>query len=248
MTTRGVRNNNPGNIIKSSIQWTGEKNSLNESVFEVFDTPEHGIQALAENLLRYQSKHNIKTIEDCINRWAPPHENNTIAYVDEVSRQLGVTRRTELDFSDPTTLRALTNAIGRYECNRAEFDAYYTDVIIDNGIAAALGIRAQDVVVKPQEPVESTQTQPRFQMPAMLLSLLPMIFQVFAPRAEAQLQRITGQSPEVVEKFTRDLFNTAGQALGVVPPTAQVTTDAQAVQIVAKLQEAKTQNAALVQQ
>lgn len=161
MLPRGVRNNNPGNIIKSGIEWQGElKQTLGEDKFEVFDTPEHGVQALGELLLRYQrGPRQIKNIRDAIGTWAPPTENDTAAYIAKVARDLKVADDAPLDFSDPPTLRALAVAIGEMECGAAPFHEKYTDAIIDAGISAALGIRQQDVRVEPS-PAPTEEAMP----------------------------------------------------------------------------------------
>jgi len=38
----------------------------------------------------YYVKYKLKTIRTIINRWAPPNENNTKAYVENVSRLTGI--------------------------------------------------------------------------------------------------------------------------------------------------------------
>ena len=75
---RGLRNNNPGNIVLSDIPWLG-KIAGDDERFETFQTPEHGIRALSLNLLNYARKHGLETVQDIIPRWAPASENNTVA-------------------------------------------------------------------------------------------------------------------------------------------------------------------------
>jgi hypothetical protein len=78
----------------------------------------------------------------------------------------------------------------------------------------------------------------------LLAALLPTVLSLFAPRAQAQLQKITGAPPDVAEAFTKDLFGKIGQATGV----GEINTEAQAVQAVAALQQAAKTNPAVVQQ
>lgn len=85
---RGIRNNNPGNIRRSSIDWRGEV-ATGDQTFEVFDTPEQGIRALGKILRNYQRKYGLNTVRGIINRWAPPTENNTDAYVQHVAEAVG---------------------------------------------------------------------------------------------------------------------------------------------------------------
>ena len=45
---------------------------------------------MAVNLLTYQRQHGLDTVKGILNRWAPPSENDTGAYVQTVSRALGL--------------------------------------------------------------------------------------------------------------------------------------------------------------
>lgn len=111
---RGVRNNNPGNIERSARVWDGEV-AGNDPRFATFDTPEAGIRALAKNLIAYNDKHGLNTVEGIINRWAPPGENKTSSYVQAVAKELGVKPSDALNVRDPETLTRLTSAIIRHE-------------------------------------------------------------------------------------------------------------------------------------
>src|SRR4051812_38910947 len=91
--TRGIINANPGNIDrgKPPTAWLGLATPAEmtpeqkaEKRFAVFRSPEYGIRALAKLLQTYQSKHGLRTVRGIINRWAPPVENNTGAYVNAV--------------------------------------------------------------------------------------------------------------------------------------------------------------------
>lgn len=115
--TRGERNNNPGNIRLSTVKWAGEVQGPDNS-FVAFATPEDGIRALAKLLKNYQTKYGLNTIKGIINRYAPPLENNTSAYVAAVAASVGVGPDTVIDTSDPATLTALVNAVIRHENGR----------------------------------------------------------------------------------------------------------------------------------
>jgi hypothetical protein len=71
---RSLRNNNPGNIEKSAVKWQGEVEG-SDSRFVTFATPEDGLRAMQQNLLTYQDKHGLNTVEGIIGRWAPAKEN-----------------------------------------------------------------------------------------------------------------------------------------------------------------------------
>jgi len=87
--SRGIRNNNPGNI-RHGIDWDGlDKDQSKDEEFSQFSTPEYGIRAMFKILKTYNNKYNLNTIEGIINRWAPPIENDTEAYIDFVSSKVG---------------------------------------------------------------------------------------------------------------------------------------------------------------
>ncbi|MDW2743698.1 hypothetical protein [Atlantibacter subterraneus] len=132
---RGIRNNNPGNLEYSdSNPWVGQVGS--DGRFAKFETPEHGIRALGRNLISYQ-KQGIDTVNDIINRWAPPEDNNnTSSYIQAVCAQLGVEPNQPINVSDPDTLKALCSAIIQHENG----DQPYSAQQLSTGVNAALGI------------------------------------------------------------------------------------------------------------
>ena len=132
---RGIRNNNPGNIIKTSSAWAGEVQG-GDSRFKSFATPEHGIAAVGKNLQAYNSK-GINTVRGIIHKWAPPKENDTGAYVNAVAKALGVSADAKVDVKDPVVLAALTEAIIKHENGAVP----YSKEQIQAGVEAALGMR-----------------------------------------------------------------------------------------------------------
>jgi hypothetical protein len=117
--TRGLRNNNPGNIRYSadpSQQWEGLANPpFDDKGFAVFVSSEYGIRAIAHTLNTYASKYGLTTVTDIITRWAPPTENDTAAYIAAVAGALSVDPAAPLDMSDPNTIDALIGAIITHE-------------------------------------------------------------------------------------------------------------------------------------
>jgi len=133
---RGVRNNNPGNL-RDNIPWLGMVGSDNG--FAVFDTAEHGIRASAKNIKAYYTKHNINTVRGVISRWAPSSENNTSAYINDVSSKLGVAADDTLNMAKSTP--ALLSAIFHHENG----GNYFPADMITNISNAALSIKPTTV-------------------------------------------------------------------------------------------------------
>ncbi|MBQ0327189.1 structural protein [Providencia rettgeri] len=125
--TRGIRNNNPGNIdYNKANNWKGQlpHNSSIESRFCRFQSAEYGIRALIRLLQNYQRnpKINLKTISGLINRWAPNNENNTGAYINGVAKELGVSPTDIVSLDDKATAIKLAKAIIRHENGSQPYD------------------------------------------------------------------------------------------------------------------------------
>ncbi|EHM1384285.1 hypothetical protein KFS98_003772 [Salmonella enterica] len=128
---RGERNNNPGNIESNSIPWQGKTGS--DGRFATFETPEHGIRALAKDL---NTKYNrgLNNVEDIINTYAPPFENNTKAYIAAVSNQLGVAPNQPLNLSDPATVEKFSKAIITHELGYQPYSQGQIAMSVDSAL------------------------------------------------------------------------------------------------------------------
>lgn len=69
---------------------------------------EEGIKALDNQLKIYGEKHNIRTLRQAINRYAPPSENKTDNYVDFVAKRTGLDPDKEIDFSNPAVRHVIS--------------------------------------------------------------------------------------------------------------------------------------------
>lgn len=130
--TRGYRNNNPGNI-EATSPWQGMTGS--DGRFATFATPHHGYRALGKNLLTYNKKYGLDSIRGIINRWAPPNENDTGAYIRQIEKELGVGADDKLNMQDQETIYRLIRGISRHENGYLRHD----DSVMRGGAADALG-------------------------------------------------------------------------------------------------------------
>lgn len=112
LLTRGLRNNNPGNIRISGAAWLGKVSPNTDGEFEQFNEAENGIRALARVLKSYAAR-GVNTIDTIIRTYAPASENNTSAYITSVEKQTGISRYTVLQY--PRDLYALVPAIIKHE-------------------------------------------------------------------------------------------------------------------------------------
>ena len=132
--SRGIRNNNPGNIRKGKSKWQGLSDEQLDIEFCTFKTPQHGIRALAIILKNYQRKYALNCIATIIPRYAPSSENNPKAYIDSVAEKTGFGAMQHLDLSKPEVMKPLVKAVIHHENGRNP----YGDEIIDQAIKMAL--------------------------------------------------------------------------------------------------------------
>lgn len=133
MTARGIRDFNPGNMRPGLQKWLGEQTP--DGNYCVFDTPEHGIRAMAKNLIGYQTKYGLRTIRGIITRYAPPSDNNdTAAYINAVSADVGIGIDVSTDLTDPSVLSSFVMAIIQHENGSQPYPAD----VIERACAAAL--------------------------------------------------------------------------------------------------------------
>ncbi len=146
---RGVRNRNPGNLRTSKDPWQGLAPVQPDQEFFTFRSPEMGIRALATTLITYQDKHKLRTVRGIINRWAPPVENNTGAYIRAVADRMGISPDRQIDVHRYEFMRPLVEAIIHHENAGYRYPA----AVVDKGLVEA-GVKADDhvVVVKRRQP------------------------------------------------------------------------------------------------
>lgn len=158
--TRGYFNNNPGNMDRSTPPWDGEirdptdprllngapkdtpfpdkaiavrKDELLHGRFCVFGDAPHGVRAMAKNLRAYRDRLGLRTVRGFINRWAPPNENNTEAYIRRVCDTIGARPDQPVDIERRDVMRALVIAIICVECAGNPYDA----ATIEQGLTMA---------------------------------------------------------------------------------------------------------------
>lgn len=133
--TRGVRNNNPGNIEKG-IKWKGLAATQPDTRFATFVHPKWGFRAIARILLG-DWREGQNTVRSLIEEWSPPTDvfagtakpQDTGAYVAAVARHLHV--GPDQPINVPEKLPLLLDAIARHENAGYRYDP----AIIAEGIA-----------------------------------------------------------------------------------------------------------------
>lgn len=132
---RGIRNHNPGNIDYSiHNEWRGLATPPSDGRFCRFRTAFFGIRALAKTLLTYQRKHDRKTVRQIIDRWAPPHENDTGAYAASVASKINRGVDEPIDLGELKLLSSVVRAIIWHENGQQP----YTVKEVEDAVRAAL--------------------------------------------------------------------------------------------------------------
>jgi hypothetical protein len=128
---RGELNNNPGNIrIVQGVVWSGQSIVQNDPSFVQFINPVYGIRAICR-ILRSYEREGINTIQNAIDRWAPPNENNSYAYVTDVANRCDISPTEVLSLE--SIMPSLIQAIIWHEEGRC----IYTFQQIEDGIDLA---------------------------------------------------------------------------------------------------------------
>lgn len=115
MTTRGLRNNNPLNIRRNSTKWQGLAAEQKDKEFFTFVAPEWGYRAALRTLRNYNRIHGLTTIRQWIERWAPPCENPTEAYIKYVCRYTGMPADAEPRITNKTVMCNIVAAMSYME-------------------------------------------------------------------------------------------------------------------------------------
>ncbi|HIU85203.1 MAG TPA: hypothetical protein IAC66_07560 [Candidatus Aphodousia gallistercoris] len=114
LATRGMRNNNPGNLRAGQGQI-----GTDSSGYAVFPTREAGYNAAARQLKGYENA-GLDNIASIISKWAPSSENDTRSYINSVVQNMNakgfdVGAYSKLDLSDSAMFKALLDSMINHE-------------------------------------------------------------------------------------------------------------------------------------
>ena len=119
MTAEGMRNNNPLNLRYVPGQPFGA--TRGEGGFAHFPTLEDGVAGCYHQLLLDWVRGH-KTPTELIYIWAPPHENDSEQYVENVGAWSGLHMGSDIDLTDEPQGVLLVTAMWREECGEETVD------------------------------------------------------------------------------------------------------------------------------
>jgi hypothetical protein len=137
--------NNPGNLrpLPDGEAWLGQTGvrETPTGAYCIFADAEHGIRAMAENLLAYERAGPL-TLAAIFATWAPARDGNDPAsYAKFVAARLGVAPDKPVALTDPIVLVQCCKAIAIMENGHppVPVEDWYPDATIAAGVALALG-------------------------------------------------------------------------------------------------------------
>ena len=134
--SRGLRNNNPGNIRRSKVRYKGEVPPSRAPEFKEFSSMAYGYRAMFVLLDTYRSRYGLDTIRKMLNRYAPPTENFTNGYVRFVADYSGVMPDEVIDTRAQRDMVPIVAAMSKIEngvaANRADVEEGWRLFVADN--------------------------------------------------------------------------------------------------------------------
>lgn len=115
---RGLRNNNPLNLIISDTPWQGKVDRAHntDGTFEQFKTLELGYRAAIINIRTMIRRDRLDTINTLIPRWAPePNPAQVENYIDYVSTRSYIGRSDRLLYANKNQICRLVHAMAEFE-------------------------------------------------------------------------------------------------------------------------------------
>lgn len=212
---RGIRNNNPGNL-RHGQPWLGLADEQSDKDFCTFKEMRYGIRALIKLLLTYRTKYSLITVRGVINRWAPPSENDTSAYITAVARALNVGPDDELPLTRDTYL-ALAKAIAAHENGAADASRIPYNAWME-GLNLAFDVQTSPTVPTfppaPAEPAKPPK-EPIMGIPVALITaaaqaLFPVVADMFKKHGGDTAER----NAAIIEKAGPILVEAAKVATG----------------------------------
>ena len=170
---RGIRNNNPLNIRHSADQWQGARAEQTDKVFVQFTSMAYGYRAAWKVLdtycLTFKRERKAYNVRNIIDRWAPPTENDTQAYIRTVLKLSGLGGNENLPQPsrgvDTDRLERLVAAMTTMECG-IPYREVDVQAIWDGYELAFPGKLCKDPPVRPSEGSPIVETPFHIDLPA----------------------------------------------------------------------------------
>lgn len=116
MAARGIRNNNPGNIVKTKKKWPGEIDG-DDPIFKTFINMVWGLRAIFALFRSYNIIHNLTTLPEIFNKYAPKDNKGTdpVKYANNISKWTGIPKNKKIWWTDKETMIKIIYNITKQE-------------------------------------------------------------------------------------------------------------------------------------
>jgi hypothetical protein len=171
-TTRGVRNNNPMNLRKG-VAFQYQVENPNEKSFMTFGKTWQGIRAGVLDLTNDIAK-GKNTITSLISQFAPPSENNTAAYINNVAKATGLKPDEVIDRKNFVLMCKLVNSIIAVE-NGANALKFVTSQDITEGVKSAFTYRGYKLTDTPKTETPAPKN-PNTELITLFIGVVVVIF------------------------------------------------------------------------
>lgn len=220
---RGIRNNNPGNIIASPFATRMGATGVDDKGFAIFPDAASGERA-AVSLLGVYGQQGLNTVEQIVSKWSPPNAPGntpqaTQNYINFVSQQLGVAPGVPLNMQDPQVLQRIAAAKFKFENGPGPLGQGAAQPAIAAtptapAQAAAPAAPAPTMQFTPEQITRiSTQAQQELRMADMRLQELNRLLPLAPDVATAS--KIREQANQIrFTSFAVQLTDAAAQAMG----------------------------------
>ena len=127
MSSRGIRNNNWGNI-RHGNNWRGEVKGA-DGGFESFSNPIWGLRAMIKVTRSYVNRRGVVTVRDFVYRYAPTVDNNphNEAYIKHIEKYV----ESEICPYDRSYMEGFIKAVCEFENGTNEIDKVWNTWIFD---------------------------------------------------------------------------------------------------------------------
>jgi hypothetical protein len=239
---RGIRNNNPGNIIASPFATRMGATGVDDKGFAVFPDAAAGERASVA-LLGVYGQQGLNTVEQIVGKWSPANAPGnspqaTQNYTNFVAQQLGVAPNAPLNMQDPQVLQRIAAAKFQFENGRpvamGQAAAPSAPAVPGQQPAAQPAATPQEAIARleftPDQITklssmaqqESRMAQMRLQDINRMLQVAPDVATATKLRDEASKIRFGG--------FTAQLVDASAQAIGGNPQALAQLANAAKVQ------------------
>jgi len=129
---RGLRNNNPTNIVPVYGGWQGQVGD--DGTFAIFRDMSWGVRAWLSNFYSSYNTHGTTTLSQYITRFAPPSENDTASYINEVATYAGIDPNAPMPLDQATVTNILRGQLN------VELGESNSSMVTDDDIAAGFAL------------------------------------------------------------------------------------------------------------